>query len=195
MSAKQVVVIAGPAGSGKDSIARELVKRCPNVTLMVTATTRVRRVGEKEAENYYFFTNEAFLKQLAAGNIPEHYYRGITDTYYGTYKPDIEQKIASGKIVVAVVQIVGAKYLKEHYGATTIFIMPPSLDTLEKRVRDRARAPVSDIEWKERAEFAKREIADEAPWYDYRISNEDGKLDHATEEVVAILKKEGYTLQ
>ena len=190
---KRVVVIAGPAGSGKDSIARELVKRFSDVTLMVTATTRGMRPNEKNAVNYHFFSNEQFKKELDAGNIPEHYHRAETDTYYGTYEPDIEEKLNTGKIVLAVVQIVGAKYLKEKYSATTVFIMPPSLDAFEKRVR--GRAPMSDIEWQERLKFTQNEVAQEAPWYDYRISNEDGKLESAVAEVVGILRKEGYNLE
>src|ERR1700689_4808168 len=101
---KQVVVIAGPAGSGKDSIARELVKRFSDVTLMVTATTRGIRPNERHGVNYHFFSNDEFKKELDVGNIPEHYHRAETDTYYGTYEPDIEAKLASGKVVLAVVQ-------------------------------------------------------------------------------------------
>jgi guanylate kinase len=190
---KQVVVIAGPAGSGKDSIARELVKRFSDVTLMVTATTRPIRPGEHQGVNYHFFSNEEFKKELDAGNIPEHYHRAETDTYYGTYEPDIDRRLESGKIVLAVVQIVGAKYLKEKYNATTVFIMPPSLDAFEKRVR--ARSPMSDVEWQERLKITQDEVASDAPWYDYRISNEDGKLEHAVDEVVGILRKEGYNLE
>ena len=189
---KQVLVIAGPAGSGKDSIARELVKRFSHATMMVTATTRAMRPGEKDGVNYHFFSNEQFKKKLEIGNIPEHYHRAETDTYYGTYEPDIEKRLASGHLVIAVVQIVGAKYLKEKYDATTVFIMPPSLDAFEKRVR--ARSPMSDVEWQERLKFTQNEVAHESPWYDYRISNEDGKLQEAVGEVIGILKKEGYTL-
>jgi guanylate kinase len=189
---KQVVVIAGPAGSGKDSIARSLLKRFPNMTLMVTATTRAMRPSEQQGVNYHFFTNDEFKRELEAGNIPEHYHRDETDTYYGTYEPDIEQRLASGKTVLAVVQIVGAKYLKEKYNATTVFIMPPSLDAFEKRVR--GRAPMSDVEWQERLKFTQNEVADESPWYDYRISNEDGQLESAVNEVIGILRKEGYNL-
>lgn len=189
---KQVVVIAGPAGSGKDTLISGILKRCPNSERMVTATTRAMRPGEKNGVDYHFMTNEKFLEEMASGNILEHYYREKTNTYYGTYKPDIDDRIDRGKIVLCQLQIVGAKYFKEHYNATTFFIMPPSLDAFEKRIR--ARAPMSDTEWKEREAFTKREIETEAPWYDYRIKNEDGKLDEAIDEVMEILLKEGYNL-
>lgn len=190
---KQVVVIAGPAGSGKDSIIRNILARFPHGTAFgLNATTRAPRPGEQHSVNYFFLSNEEFLKELANGHIPEHYHRLETDTYYGLYKPDLDKKIAEDKIVFFQIQIIGAKYLKEQYGATTFFIMPPSPDAFEKRIR--SRAPMSDHEWQERLAFTKREIEEEAPWYDYRITNEDGKLDEAVDSVVAILKKEGYTL-
>lgn len=189
---KQVVVIAGPSGSGKDSIIRAIMARFSNAAYLVKATSRAMRPGEVDGQDYHFMTNERFLAEIENGNIPEFYHRKETDTYYGTYKPDLDEKIAAGKIVFAQIQIVGAKYLKEHYGATTFFIMPPSLDAFEQRIR--ARAPMSDAEWNERREFTKREIEEEAPWYDYRIENEDGKLDDAVGQVVEILKKEGYSL-
>ncbi len=154
--AKQVVVIAGPAGSGKDTIAQELVKRFHKMVLMVTATTRALRPGERDGVNYHYMTNAKFLEELESGNIPEHYHREITDTYYGTYKPDLDKKIAEGKIVIAVVQIVGARYLKESYNATTLFIMPPAIDAFERRVRERS--PISDAEWEERKKFTEEEL-------------------------------------
>ena len=160
---------------------------------MVTATTRAMRPGEQDGVNYHFLSNEKFLEEVAQSNIPEHYHRKDTNTYYGTYKSDIDARLQSGKTIVAVVQIVGAKYLKENYDATTFFIMPPSPDAFERRIR--ARAPMSDVEWEERRKFTENEVNAEAPWYDYRITNEDDKLDDAVNEIVAILKKEGYTLE
>ncbi|MDP3646422.1 MAG: hypothetical protein Q8R25_05025 [bacterium] len=190
---KQVVVIAGPAGSGKDSILKKILRRCPNTTKMITAVTRPMRPGEKDGVDYHFMSTARFKDEVKKGNILEHYYRNETHTYYGTYKPEIEARIKSGKIILCQLQIVGSKYFKKHYNATTFFIVPPSLGAFEKRIR--ARAPMTDVEWKERLTITKREVEEEAPWYDYRISNEDGKLDKAVDEIVEILKKEGYTLE
>ena len=189
---KQVVVIAGPAGSGKDSVIREIVKRYPHAVMATNATTRHPRPGEIDGVHYHFMDKGRFHSELENGHIPEHYHRAETDTYYGAYKPDLDRRIAEGKIVFFQIQIVGATYLKKNYDATTIFIMPPSLDAFETRVR--ARAPMSDTEWAERKAFTEREVREEAPWYDYRITNADGKLRDTVERVVEILKKEGYTL-
>lgn len=188
---KQVVVIAGPTGSGKDSVIKELIRRYPDTfEFAANATTRKPREGEVDGVNYHFITNERFKEELAAGNIPEHYHRPETDTYYGTYQPDIDARIARGKIVASQIQIVGAKYLKEKYGAATIFIMPSHMNEFEKRVRERS--PMSDAEWAERMQHTKREIEEDAPWYDYRVTNEEGKLDDTVNQVVSILKEEGY---
>ncbi len=188
-----VFVVAGPTGSGKDSIIRELIARYKNVEFAVNAVTRAPRPGEQDGVSYHFMTNERFLDEMAKGNIPEHYLRKSINAYYGTYKPDIDGRIARGKIVAWQGQIVGARYLKDAYNATTIFIMPSSLDAFEHRVR--GRAPMTDAEWHERLEFTKRELAEEAPWYDYCIQNEEGKLNEAVEAVVAILQKDGFNLE
>lgn len=190
---KNVFVVAGPTGSGKDSIIRKVIARYPRVDFAVNAITRPPRPGEVDGVNYHFFTNDHFKKEMELGNIPEHYYRKSIDAYYGTYKPDIDKRLAAGKIVAWQGQIVGAKYLKGAYNATTIFIMPSRMDEFEQRVR--GRAPMTDAEWQERLEFTRRELAEEAPWYDYRIKNEEGKLDEAVDQVVEILKKEGFELE
>ena len=193
MKSRHVVVIAGPTGSGKDSVIKGVLALNDNAVLATNATTRAPRPGERDGVDYYFLDTERFLAAVESGDIPEHYHRPGTDTYYGLYKPDLDKRIAEGKIVLFQIQIVGAKYLKEHYDATTCFIMPPSPDAFEKRVR--ARAPMSDAEWQERLEFTKRELAEEAPWYDYRITNEDGKLTESVDALISILQKEGYLLK
>jgi guanylate kinase len=189
---KQVVSIAGPAGSGKNSIIDGITKRYSNTVFAVNATTRKPREGEIDGISYHFLTKDEFLQHVAEGTIPEHYHRPDTDTYYGLFKPDLDRKIAEGKTVFFQIQIVGAKYLKENYGAVSIFIMPPSLDAFERRIRERS--PMSDAEWQERKEFTEREVKEESPWYDYRIHNYDGKLSDAVDQVVEILEKEGYHL-
>lgn len=191
---KNVIVMAGPTGSGKDSIIRELMKRYPGkIEFAVNATTRAPRPGEEHGKNYYFFDEPTFKKLREEGVIPEQNYWPMTNAYYGLYKPDLDEKLAAGKIVGFQIQLVGAKYLKEHYNATTFFIMPKDMAEFEKRVRSRAQ--MTDLEWQERMGNTRREITNEAGFYDYQIKNEEGKLDQAVDEVVAILKKEGYVLE
>lgn len=191
---KQVVVIAGPSGSGKNTILDEILKRFSNCARLVTATTRTPREGEREGADYHFITVEEFKRGLAEGLIPEHRFVPALGTYYGIYLPNLDKQLATGKIVFAQVDIIGARLLKERYGATTIFIMPVSLKEFEKRIR--ARNPnLSETEFSARMSIAETEMQKHAPEYDYRIVNADGKLAQAVDEVVAILKKEGYNLK
>ncbi len=188
-----VVVIAGPSGSGKNAVIDSLLKSSKKCTLLVNATTRAPREGEQEGVDYYFLKEEDFKKGIADGTILEHRFVPSLGTYYGTYKPDLEMRIKRGDIVLAHKDIIGARYLKEHYDAVTIFLLPESVESLKRRIR--ARNPkMSDAELDERMKMVKREVEEEAPQYDYRIVNADGKLTETVGEVVAILKKEGYNL-
>lgn len=190
---KQVVVIAGPTGSGKNTILEELLKRSSRCARLVTATTRVPREGEVDGVDYHFISTEEFRRGLSEGLIPEHRFVPALGTYYGIYLPNLEKQIASGKVVLAQVDIIGARLLKEKYGATTIFITPHSLEEFERRIR--ARNPdLSEEEFAARMAIAHTEITEHAPEYDYRVVNADGALESAVAEVMSILQKEGYTL-
>jgi|SRR3989338_6615531 len=189
---KQVVVIAGPSGSGETTITNEIVKRFPDkVRRLVTATTRLPRAGERNGVDYYFLSNEEFANYKKQGSILESTYIPNRDTYYGTYALDLSEKISSNKIVISNPDIVGARYFKDNFNAVTIFIVPEGIDALERRIRER-NPELSDAEIAKRRINAEAEIQDEASFYDYKVVNADGKLDVAVDEVMAILKKEGY---
>jgi guanylate kinase len=191
---KQVVVIAGPSGSGKNAVIEELLKRYPRCSLLINATTRPKREGEKDGVDYHFLSTEEFKKKIDSGDILEYRHVPALGTYYGTYRPDLDARIGRGEIVLAHKDIIGARYLKQHYDALTIFLLPESVESLARRIR--ARNPgMSEKELGERMTMAKREVEEEAPQYDYRIENKDGGLEKTVEEVVAILKKEGYNLE
>lgn len=191
---KQVVVIAGPSGSGKNAIISAIMERNPGkCARLVTATTRLPRPGEQDGVDYLFFSQDRFDAELAAGNIPEHRYVPALGTYYGVYIPELERHMAQGEIVFAQVDIEGARYLKERYGATTIFIMPESLEQFRGRLR--ARNPEwSQKEFDERMKITQEELRVHAPQYDYRVINADGALAETTEQVLEIMRKEGYTI-
>ena len=190
---RHVVVIAGPSGSGKNAVIEALLQRFKKCSLLVNATTRTPREGEREGEDYYFQSESAFKNGIENGCILEYRYVPSLGTYYGTYKPDLEERIARGDIVLAHKDIVGARYLKEHYNAITIFLLPESIESLERRIR--ARNPgMSKMELDERMKMVRSEVDKDAPQYDYRVVNADGRLEKTVEEVVAILKKEGYNL-
>jgi len=164
------------------------------MTRLVTATTRQPRAGEKHSVDYYFFTKEQFEEEKNKGHIPEFTYIKNRDTYYGSYLPDLNEKLEKGSIVIVNPDIVGAKFYKERFNATTIFIVPENVDILERRVRER-NPELSEEEIEKRKENARIEIEQERPFYDYIVTNTDGKLDKTVTDIIAILMKEGYNLE
>ncbi len=190
---KQVIVIAGPSGSGKNAVIEEILKRHHNCVRLVTATTRMMRPGEQEGVDYYFMTQEKFDEELASGAIAEHRFVPALGTYYGTYLPDLEKRMKEGKIVFAQVDIEGAKLLKEKYNATTIFIMPESLEQFRGRLRVR-NPEWSPKEFEARMKITEQEMRVHSPQYDYRVVNADGRLQDTVGEVMDIMRKEGYNL-
>lgn len=191
---KNVAVIAGPSGGGKNSILDQLVERHPNCARLVTATTRNPRNGEVDGIDYHFLSAEQFMVALEHGDILEHRDVVGLGTHYGVYKPDIDTKLGEGKIVLAHLDIIGARRLKELYGAVTIFVMPDSPEILEQRIRSR-NPDMADEEVMERLAIGKREMEDDIKEYDFTVINAQGKLNDAVEEVSAILKREGYDLK
>lgn len=191
---KQVAVIAGPSGGGKNSILDALVERYPSCTRLVTATTRAPRHGEQNGVDYHFLSTSEFMQALSEGNILEHRDVVALGTHYGVYKPDIDAKMAEGKIVLAHLDIVGARRLKELYDATTVFVMPDSPDVLEHRIRSR-NPDMDDAEVMERLAIGKREMETDVKEYDYTVVNAQGKLNKAVEEVARILTEAGYDLK
>ena len=189
---RQVIVIAGPSGSGKNAVINALLEQNHNFVRLVTATTRAMRPSEREGVDYHFMSQEQFDAELAAGNIPEHRFVPSLNTYYGTYLPDLERRMKDGNVVFAQVDIEGAKLLKEKYNATTIFIMPESLEQFRARLRTR-NPEWSQKEFEARMKITEEEMRVHAPQYDYRIVNADGKLEDTVREIMEIMQKEGYT--
>lgn len=186
--------MAGPSGSGKNAIIREIRSRYPNCATLTSATTRVPRAGEVEGADYYFMDVDQFDAETAAGHIAGTRFTPLFGgVHYGIYLPDLQKKLAASKVVFAIVDITGARYLKQKYGATTIFVMPESIQQFRSRLR--ARNPEwSDAEYEMRMKITEEEIHIHAPQYDYRVVNADGALHETVQQVIEILRKEGYNL-
>ncbi|HEY4513738.1 MAG TPA: guanylate kinase [Candidatus Paceibacterota bacterium] len=192
---KQVAVISGPTGSGETTITNVIIARFPKrASRLVTATTRPPRDDEVHGRDYYFLSKDEFKQATLDGRIPEYTYTENRDTYYGSYLPDLEEKLAGGLVIFVNADIVGAKYYKNRFASVNIFVVPESIEALERRIRERSPG-LGDAEIKHRKENAIAEIEKEKSYYDYVVVNADGKLDEAVDEVVEILKKEGYTLR
>lgn len=131
-----LIVLSGPSGCGKSTISQEIMKDNKNIIESVSMTTRNIRQGEVDGKDYYFLSKEEFEKNIQDGKLLE--YALYSDNYYGTPKDNVTQKINQGLDVILVIEIQGALQVKEKFKeAIFIFILPPSIKELKKRLDNR----------------------------------------------------------
>ncbi len=184
MSGK-LIVFSAPSGSGKTSIVRYLLAQEElNLAFSVSATSRKPRGQEQDGVDYYFLDNETFKKDIDKGCFAE-YEEVYTNTFYGTYKKEIERLHNEGKHVIFDIDVVGGLNLKALYPDQTlaVFVMPPSVDVLEQRLRNRQTDTEEKI--KERVAKAEQELS-YADKFDTIIIND--KLTEAQEEAYSLIK-------
>ena len=170
--AGNLLVITGPSGVGKGTIITALFKELKNLVYSVSVTTRSPRKGEEEGKNYFFCNPEAFKKMVAGGQLLE--WAEFVGNYYGTPKDQVQKSLAAGQDVLLEIEMEGARQIKQQMNkALFIFIAPPNLQTLEKRLQERSSEDSEIIE--KRLKKAEEEIA-ASDWVDYKIINEEGKL-------------------
>lgn len=132
---EKLIIFSAPSGSGKTTIVRELLKKYPQFEFSISATSRSPRGTERNGEDYYFMTNEDFMKAVAEDRFVEweEVYAG---TCYGTLKSETERIWAKGNVIIFDVDVMGGINLKNIFGdkACSIFIMPPSVEELERRL-------------------------------------------------------------
>jgi len=163
-----VFIISAPAGTGKTTLVRMLVKEFSNVIESVSCTTRPKREGEAEGRDYHFLSQADFEKKIKAGDFLE--YAKVFGYYYGTSRTFVERELEKGRHVVLVIDTQGALELKEKIDATAIFLLPPSLEALKERLV--SRKTESPESMAKRLEWAKHEIS-VSNKYDYTIVNDD----------------------
>lgn len=179
-----LVVISAPSGGGKGTILKELFAKDDNLVLSVSATTRSPRPGEEHGKQYYFLQKEEFEELIFQGKMLE--YAQYVGNYYGTPREPVEQWMAQGKDVVLEIEVQGGAQIKKLMpGCVSIFILPPSMEVLEKRLRDRGTE--EDATVRKRLEKAREEIP-HAKDYDYVVFND--RLEDAVEDLRAILRAE-----
>mgnify|MGYP000065642702 CR=1 FL=1 len=129
---KYLFVVSGPSGTGKDTVVAALLKKHPEIQHTVSATTRTPREGEKDGINYHFMSVADFEDHLAHDQIVEH--TKYCENYYGTLRSEIEGRMKLGIPVILVIEVEGAGNIKKMYpGATTIFVLPPDMQELERK--------------------------------------------------------------
>ncbi len=184
MSKGLLVVISAPSGGGKGTILKELFARDDNLRLSVSATTRSPRPGEEHGKQYYFISREEFEKLIAEGKMLEHAY--YVDNYYGTPREPVEQWTGQGRDVVLEIEVQGGAQVKKLMPeCVSIFIMPPSMEVLGRRLRGRGTEDEATV--LKRLDTARQEIPC-AKGYDYVVYND--RLEDAVEDIQAILRAE-----
>ena len=185
-----IVAVSGPSGVGKGTVlarVEELIEQANpgSVGHSISVTTRAPRGQEKDGVEYYFRTKEEFEQMIEDGKIVE--YDKYVDNYYGTPSEPLEKMIEKGQDVLFDITIEGSLALDRKFGddAATIFILPPSMEVLENRLRGRGTETEEKIQL--RMAQAKNEIK-RAGEFEYIITNDD--VDRAAHDILAIIKSE-----
>ena len=180
------LIFSAPSGSGKSTIVQYLMQEHPefNLAFSISATSRPPRGKEQHGVEYFFLTPEEFRKKIEGGEFLE-YEEVYQDRFYGTLKSQVEHQLAEGQNVVFDVDVKGGCNIKQFYGdlAMSVFIQPPSIDELRRRLLHRA---TDDAEQIERRLAKAEEEMSYAPRFDKILVNDD--LETAKAEAVALLR-------
>ena len=180
----QLIVLSGPSGAGKSTVIARLLSRRPDIHFSVSFTTRQPRVGEQDGVNYNFVDQAEFQRMIADDELLE--FAQYVGNYYGTSLKVIRDYLDRGTDVLLDIEVQGAAKVKAKCpDAVAIFIIPPSLEELSRRLHSRATDDESTIQCRlEKARGEYREI----PNYDYLVVND--AVERATDEILAILSAE-----
>lgn len=186
-----LLVVSGPSGVGKGTVISGLMERYPDVELSVSCTTRLRRPGEVDGENYHFVSDGEFEQMRRSGQLLE--WAQVHDRhFYGTSRQPVEQAVAAGRTLVLEIDYQGAKSVREQLGdqAVLVFIAPPSWQALIERLRKRHTESEQAIA--ERLASAREEI-ENMGMYDYVVVNDE--VAEAVQQLSGILLAEQQTIE
>ena len=180
MSEGKLIVISGASGVGKGTVLSKVMEKRTDLAFSVSATTRDPRPNEVDGVHYYFITRDRFEEMIAQGAFLE--YDAHNKHYYGTPRAQAEEKMRRGHVLLDI-EPKGAAQVKESAPETVlIFIMPPSLEELERRLRGRGDTPEDQIRIRlERADWE----MEQRNWYDYVVVNDDA--DRCAGEILEII--------
>ena len=177
-------IVSAASGTGKTTLVERLVQRVPNLCLSRSYTSRAARPGEQDGVDYNFISRRRFEEMARAGEFLE--WADVFGNYYGTCADDTERCLANGQDIVLVIDVQGAKQVRSSgVESVGIFVLPPSAEILEQRLRGRSKD--AEVEIGKRLDAARREVGEFAS-YEYVVVNDE--LDGAVERLRAIVLAE-----
>ncbi|MBA7504322.1 Guanylate kinase [subsurface metagenome] len=187
MSSNQLlIVLSGPSGVGKDALLRRMEEQKYPFHYVVTVTSRPRREGERDGVDYHFTSQREFQRMIDNGEFLE--WANVYGNYYGVPRKEISQALSKGKDVIVKVDVQGAKTIKQILPqAVFIFLRPPSMEELERRLRQRHSESARDLALRLRkAEEEMKSLS----LFDHVLTSYEGKLDEVISQIQAIVTAE-----
>ena len=179
-----LLVVTGPSGCGKTTVTREVMEQLPEVRFSISCTTRPQRDGEVEGVDYFFLDEETFERRVSAGDFLEH--AVVHGNHYGTLRDQVYAAVEGGAVILLDIDVQGARLVREAgENAVFLFMLPPSAEALERRLR--GRGTDSDEVISGRLAIARAEMS-EAPTFDYLLVNDE--LDEAVRDFLAVIAVE-----
>ena len=181
----KLIVVSAPSGAGKTTIVHYLLQQSLNLEFSISACSRAKRPNEKDKVDYYFLNTDEFRKKIEQNEFVE-WEEVYPDQYYGTLKSELQRIWSKGHLVIFDVDVIGGINIKKFFkeNCLAIFIMPPSVEELKKRLKNRSTE--SDESLKKRVARAKKEM-DYANKFDIIIIND--QLEKAQSETEAVIRK------
>ena len=185
-----LIVVSGPSGAGKGTICKRLLEKNPNLGYSISATTRAPRTGEVNGVNYWFLSKEEFQKMIAEDGLLE--WAEVYGNYYGTPAQKVRDSLAEGKNILLEIDTQGAALVRKKFPeGVYIYILPPSLEELKRRIIGRGTDSAESIE--RRLSCAREEMGCASEQYNYLVLNDEVEL--AVERVETIIDAEQYQIK
>jgi len=185
-SNRLLIVLSGPSGVGKDALLRKMKEQKYPFHYVVTVTSRPRREGERDGVNYRFVSQREFQQMIDNGELLE--WANVYGNYYGVPRKEISQALSKGKDVIVKVDVQGAATIKRLLPqAVSIFLRPPSMEELERRLRQRHSESAKDLALRLRK--AEEEMKS-LPLFDHVLTSYQGKLDELIPQIQSIVAAE-----